>query len=40
MNDHDIQARRVGSEAPRLLDLAREAIRRRRVRVRGQESAE
>ena len=29
MNDRDIQGRRAGSEPPRLLDLAREAIRRR-----------
>jgi integron integrase len=38
MNDHDIQARRVGSEAPRLLDLARDAIRRRHFSYRTEET--
>lgn len=38
MNDHDTQARRVGSEAPRLLDLAREAIRRRHYSYRTEET--
>jgi integrase len=38
MNDHDIQDRKTGSEPPRLLDLAREAIRRRHYSYRTEET--
>lgn len=38
MNDRGIQGRRAGSEPPRLLDLAREAIRRRHYSYRTEET--
>ena len=38
MNDHDMQGRKMGSEPPRLLDLAREAIRRRHYSYRTEET--
>src|SRR5450830_1711370 len=38
MNDRDIQGRRAGSEPPRLLDLAREAIRRHHYSYRTEET--
>lgn len=38
MNDHDIHDRKTGSEPPRLLDLAREAIRRHHFSYRTEET--
>ena len=38
MNDHDIPGRKTGSEPPRLLDLAREAIRRHHYSYRTEET--
>ena len=38
MNDHDMQGREAGSEPPRLLDLAREAIRRLHYSYRTEET--
>ena len=38
MNDHDIQNPPAGTASPRLLDLAREAIRRRHYSYRTEQA--